>query len=62
MDYTPPPLPTVFLHSLDEKERKALEILRQLRRDKKPAILWVDESGAVRVYRAERAGILPPPA
>jgi hypothetical protein len=57
-----PALPPVMViaERLTENERRALALLRQLRLDKKPAILWVDESGAVRIYRAERAGVLSP--
>lgn len=56
-----PDLLGVIPKPLEDWERRALEILRQLRREKKPAILWVDASGAVKVFRGEPAGIIPPP-
>jgi hypothetical protein len=59
MDAAAPPAPPPVL--ISEQDRKILELLKQLRIAKKPVILLLDETGAIRIYRGERAGIVPPP-
>lgn len=61
MDLPAPPPLVVISDGLTERERRALTLIRQLLSEKKPVILLLDETGAIRVYRGERAGIVPPP-
>ena len=44
--------------SLEPWERDALTKLRLLRQLGKPAMLYLTESGAIQVFRCERAGLI----
>lgn len=45
---------------LAQWEKDALAKLRLLRQTGKPAILFITESGAIQLYRGERAGLVMP--